>query len=200
MSGPLRLQFTSSGVGLRTWISAVSRLLSWGCWFSENPFWGRGGKHNPKVEIVFHLVNLLRTQGWVSDSLSGSSDRLLQRDKREASYIHRAAAKPSSQNIKRSLLIKENLTSQGNYFRVFLCIGKMQESGLMEVTLLLGLTQGQWLCSSILNPFSVHRQGSYSGWWLGIQTFTDMAGNIFHPRLFTQYKDSLPVPEARSLA
>lgn len=62
--------------------------------------------------------------------------------------------KPSSQNIKRSLLIKENLTSQGNYFRVFLCIGKMQESGLMEVTSWLGfLTQGQY--SALLHPESL---------------------------------------------
>ena len=40
---------------------------------------------------------------------------------------------PGSMNIKRLLLIKEKQTFHVNEFSRFLCMGKMQESGLIEI-------------------------------------------------------------------
>ena len=41
--------------------------------------------------------------------------------------------RPGSRNISRLLLIKENQISWVREFSAFLCMGKMQESGLMEI-------------------------------------------------------------------
>ena len=57
---------------------------------------------------MFHLVALLRTQAWVSDSLSALKDCSRERREKSVTPTGHLQQKPRSQNIKRLLLIKEN--------------------------------------------------------------------------------------------
>ena len=89
---------------------------------------------------MFHLVHLLRTEAW-------DTACQLQRDK-GGTKIYRSFSggegtkqktnkqkHPSSQNIKRLLLIEENQTSQVNEFSTFLSSGGYKSLGSLKLFL-----------------------------------------------------------------
>ena len=89
-------------------------------------------KAQPKSEVMFYLVDFLRTSG-LGCNIPDSSEGLLQRGKEETRiYIYRSFYhRRSSQNIKR--LLFKNQTSQVNTFSAFLCLGRCKESGFTEI-------------------------------------------------------------------
>ena len=83
-------------------------------------------------------------------------------------------------DIQRSLLIRENQTSQVEEFSAFLCVGRCKSLGSMKSFFWYTpqLSRASILFFSNLNPLRVQR---LVAWWPQHPLFTDAAGDILHP-------------------